>query len=108
MTIPMNIVANSENYHSLTELRDQNANPILPANVLVKVSATDKNAAQVLAPTVMPAVATNPDGTSVWGYSSPAPTWAPGGGPWTIHIIVYDPTGATIYHDFACTGTQAD
>lgn len=108
MSIPLNIVPNSENYHTLTGLRDQNGNAVAPASVLVKISASDKNNTQVLVPTVMPSVATNPDGTSTWGVSSAAGTWVLASAPWSIHIIVYDPTGATIYHDFLCTGTASD
>jgi len=108
MAIVLNIVPNSENYHTLAGLRDQNGNPIAPAAVQIQISATDKNNSQVLAATVMPSVATNPDGTRTWGVSSAAGTWVLANAPWTIHMIVYDPTGATIYHDFLCMGTASD
>lgn len=103
------IVPDSENYHSLAGLKDQNGNAVLPADVLIKVSATDATGTQVLAPLTLPEVSgPASDGTYTWAVISPATTWVAGNGPWVVHIIVTDPTGATIYHDFAQSGYQAD
>lgn len=108
MSIPLNIVGNAENYLTLTGLRDQNGNAVANTSVAVAATVADKNGSTVLGSTAVPWVGTASDGTGIWGLSVAASVWVPGNGPWTVHLIVTDPGGATVYHDFACNGVQGD